>query len=65
MLRMIGNLWCKLLHNRTTWPMHGHYACRLCGRRYPVKWEFLELSSNLEELPIEPRRRWQERSAEQ
>lgn len=65
MLRMIGNLWCKLLHNQTTWPMHGHYECRSCGRRYPVMWEFRELSSNLEDLAIEARRPWHERPVEQ
>lgn len=30
----IGALWCSLMHNSVTWPIHGYYECRTCGRRY-------------------------------
>lgn len=32
----IGALWCGLAHDSVMWPVHGHYKCRTCGRRYPA-----------------------------
>jgi len=32
--RMIGTVWCSLRHESLIWPIHGHYECRMCGRRY-------------------------------
>jgi hypothetical protein len=32
----IGAAWCSLVHNSLTWPIHGYYQCRSCGRRYPA-----------------------------
>jgi hypothetical protein len=37
-LERIGALWCALLHNSPMWPIHGHYQCRTCRRRFPVPW---------------------------
>jgi len=34
----MGVLWCGLAHGSATWPIHGHYSCRTCGRHYPVPW---------------------------
>ena len=34
----LGTLWCRLMHGSTTWPIHGQYACQICGRRFPVVW---------------------------
>jgi hypothetical protein len=34
----IRTLWCTLMHDSPTWPIHGHYACRVCGRQYQVPW---------------------------
>lgn len=34
----IGTLWCSLMHDSPMWPIHGHYECRICGRKYPVPW---------------------------
>lgn len=34
----IGVLWCRLMHDDVTWPIHGHYQCRTCRRHYPVSW---------------------------
>ncbi len=31
--------WCNLTHDSLMWPIHGHYECGKCGRRYPVMWE--------------------------
>ncbi len=35
----LGSLWCRYLHTAVMWPIHGHYSCRVCLRRYPVPWE--------------------------
>jgi hypothetical protein len=35
----IGTLWCSFSHASATWPIHGKYACGVCGRTYPVPWE--------------------------
>jgi len=39
LLSRIGTLWCGWMHESLTWPAHGEYQCRQCGRRYPVAWE--------------------------
>jgi len=31
-------LWCSQMHGSPLWPIHGHYQCRVCGRRYRVSW---------------------------
>jgi hypothetical protein len=31
-----GTVWCGLIHESVLWPVHGHYECRTCGRRYPA-----------------------------
>jgi hypothetical protein len=35
----LGNLWCTLMHDSLSWPIHGHYTCLACGRRHSVTWE--------------------------
>jgi hypothetical protein len=30
----IGTLWCSLVHESVTWPIHSEFECRSCGRRY-------------------------------
>jgi len=32
----IGTIWCNVTHESLMWPVHGHYKCRTCGRRYPA-----------------------------
>jgi uncharacterized protein YbaR (Trm112 family) len=32
----VGVVWCRFTHESLMWPVHGHYACRTCGRVYPV-----------------------------
>ena len=34
-----GALWCDFMHDSAMWPIHGAYECRICGRRYPVRWD--------------------------
>ena len=35
----LGNLWCTLMHDSMSWPIHGHYTCLACGRQHLVRWE--------------------------
>jgi hypothetical protein len=35
----ISELWCKSMHSKAMWPMHGKYTCPDCLREYPVIWE--------------------------
>jgi len=39
MLNRISELWCKKMHTRAMWPIHGKYICQVCLREYPVVWE--------------------------
>lgn len=32
----IGIAWCMATHKSVMWPVHGHFQCRTCGRRYPA-----------------------------
>ena len=34
----LGALWCEIMHDSPTWPIHGRYHCRTCGRHYAVPW---------------------------
>jgi hypothetical protein len=34
----ISEAWCKSMHSRAMWPMHGKYICPECFREYPVAW---------------------------
>jgi hypothetical protein len=38
----IGRVWCSLMHDSPTWPIHGHYECGICGRQYRVPWAEVE-----------------------
>jgi hypothetical protein len=37
-IERLGNWWCKFIHDAPTWPIHGQYECRTCGRHHPVIW---------------------------
>ena len=39
MLNRISELWCKKMHSRAMWPIHGRYICPDCLREYRVAWE--------------------------
>jgi hypothetical protein len=39
MWNMISEAWCKSMHSKAMWPMHGKYICPDCHRQYPVMWE--------------------------
>jgi hypothetical protein len=41
----IGETWCSLMHDSARWPIHGHYECSICGRRYRVPWAPAEPSA--------------------
>jgi len=39
MLSRISELWCRKMHSRAMWPIHGKYICQDCMREYAVTWE--------------------------
>jgi len=39
MRNWIAELWCKTMHTRAMWPIHGRYICPDCLREYRVSWE--------------------------
>jgi hypothetical protein len=39
MINWISVLWCKKMHTKAMWPIHGRYICPQCLRTYPVVWE--------------------------
>ena len=41
MLDRLAELWCRNVHSKTMWPIHGKYICPDCLRQYPVVWEEL------------------------
>jgi hypothetical protein len=38
MFERFAILWCKTMHSRAMWPIHGYYVCPDCLRRYAVAW---------------------------
>jgi len=38
LMKRLAELWCDFMHDSPTWPIHGHYECRTCGRRFEVPW---------------------------
>jgi hypothetical protein len=41
--------WCKSMHSKAMWPMHGKYICPECFREYPVAWA--EIPTGSEQAP--------------
>jgi hypothetical protein len=39
MWNQMSRWWCKRMHSKAMWPIHGHYICPDCHREYPVTWE--------------------------
>lgn len=38
MFERLGQWWCKKMHRRAMWPIHGRYVCKKCLREYPITW---------------------------
>ncbi len=47
MTETIGTLWCRPMHDAPTWPIHGHYRCGTCRRRYLVPWAETSVSAQI------------------
>jgi hypothetical protein len=43
--------WCRTFHPEPFWPVHGHYFCRACLRRYPVPWQSGDDTASSAEAP--------------
>ena len=41
MLEWIAKYWCRAMHQKAMWPIHGRYICPECLREHPVEWEVL------------------------
>ncbi len=39
MWNQMSQWWCKRMHSKAMWPIHGRYICPDCHREYPVSWE--------------------------
>jgi len=39
MLNWISRVWCKMMHRKAMWPIHGRYLCPKCLQVHQVKWE--------------------------
>jgi hypothetical protein len=39
MWNRIAEKWCKKMHTKAMWPMHGKYVCPRCLREFAVDWE--------------------------
>jgi len=37
-MNTLAAFWCAVAHDSPMWPIHGRYACRVCGREYAVAW---------------------------
>ena len=37
-LNRLGELWCRWMHTKSSWPMNGRYQCLVCGRQYVIPW---------------------------
>lgn len=38
LLELIARWWCRVWHDRASWPMHGSYTCFRCWRKWEVPW---------------------------
>ena len=38
MFNWIAYFWCRKMHARAMWPIHGRYICPRCLREYPISW---------------------------
>ena len=52
MLDKISELWCKIMHDRPMWPIHGRYICSDCMREYAVEWEHPRQQMTVEYAPL-------------
>ena len=39
MSKWIADLWCRNMHAKAMWPIHGRYICPQCLREHALAWE--------------------------
>ena len=39
MLDKISEFWCRSMHTKAMWPIHGKYVCSQCLREHRLEWE--------------------------
>jgi len=47
----ISEAWCKSMHSKAMWPMHGKYTCPDCFREFPVEWAEMPTGPEAAEPP--------------
>jgi hypothetical protein len=53
MWNRISEVWCKSMHAKAMWPIHGKYICPDCFRQFPVAWEEVPPRSEVASTPDE------------
>lgn len=36
MIAILKRRWCKLMHSKLFYPIHGKYLCSVCGEDFPA-----------------------------
>ena len=61
MINRISEFWCKKMHHKAMWPMHGKYICPQCLREHRVSWEsrgapgdYVDPTLRAQVIPITP-----------
>ena len=44
--------WCKQMHTKAMWPIHGRYICPQCFREHRVAWEHQGKSADTPVAPL-------------
>lgn len=52
LISKVGDVWCELMHDDITWPVDGHYNCKICLREYPVQWNGPEAAQAPVSVPV-------------
>ena len=56
MLGRIADYWCRTMHRKAMWPIHGRYICPQCLRERRVEWEPLPILPRPEAPPASKER---------
>lgn len=57
MWNRFSDLWCRAMHRKAMWPIHGRYICPECLREHRVDWaaqphEYVDPALHTAELPV-------------
>lgn len=52
MKNWISEFWCRNMHTKAMWPIHGKYVCPQCLREHPVAWEAPFRNAGYDNVPM-------------